>query len=132
MVDAVDTLLVFAGGGLGAVSRWLLSDAVQRHAPWAELMPWGTLAVNVLGSLLLGFIMAASLHGFLSREQRLLWATGFAGGFTTFSTFSYETAKLLEDAPLYAAANIALNLTLGLLAVYIGHALAALLVARPR
>jgi CrcB protein len=115
-----DTLIVATGGALGALARWLLSDYVQRHA--SPFFPWGTLAVNVLGSLLLGFVATAALHGFVSREQRLLLATGFAGAFTTFSTFSYETYMLLaEYSGAYALANILLNLGLGLLAVYLGH-----------
>ena len=120
MPSLTDVLIVATGGAIGAIARWLLSDYVQKHA--GPFFPWGTLTVNVLGSLLLGFVATAALHGFFSREQRLLLATGFAGAFTTFSTFSYETYMLLaEYSSLYALANIALNLVLGLLAVYAGH-----------
>lgn len=120
MSSLTDVLIVATGGAIGAIARWLLSDYVQKHT--GPFFPWGTLTVNVLGSLLLGFVATAALHGFFSREQRLLLATGFAGAFTTFSTFSYETYMLLaEYSSLYALANIALNLVLGLLAVYAGH-----------
>ncbi len=120
MPSLTDVLIVATGGAIGAIARWLLSDYVQKHT--GPFFPWGTLTVNVLGSLLLGFVATAALHGFFSREQRLLLATGFAGAFTTFSTFSYETYMLLaEYSSLYALANIALNLVLGLLAVYAGH-----------
>lgn len=120
MPSLTDVLVVATGGALGALARWLLADYVQRHT--SPFFPWGTFTVNVLGSLLLGFVATAALHGFFSREQRLLLATGFAGAFTTFSTFSYETYMLLaEYSSLYALANILLNLVFGLLAVYAGH-----------
>ncbi len=125
----VDAALVAVGGAAGALARWLLSDQVQRAL--GPFFPWGTLAVNVLGSLLLGFVATAALQGFFTRWQRLLLATGFAGGFTTFSTFSYETYRLLaEYRLLHAAANIAANVALGLLAVYLGHTLAIALSSR--
>jgi len=127
--SATDIAIVAAGGALGALARWLVSDYVQRVT--GPFFPWGTLAVNVLGSLLLGFVATGALHGFFTREQRLLLATGFAGAFTTFSTFSYETYMLLaEYSSLYALANIAANLVLGLAAVYAGHALALALARR--
>ena len=128
-VDMEDFVLVFIGGGLGAVSRWILSSIVQRHT--GILFPWGTLVVNVIGSLLLGFVMGASkLYGVFTREQRLLIATGFAGGFTTFSTFSYESLALLAEAPLYGLANIMANVLGGLLAVYSGYVLAGVIYAK--
>jgi len=124
-----DALFVAAGGAVGAVARWLLSGYVQRATD--PFFPWGTLVVNVLGSLFLGFVATAALQGFFTRSQRLLLATGFAGGFTTFSTFSYETYMLIaEYSPLYALANIAANVMLGLAAVYLGHVLALALVGK--
>ena len=126
--SALDATLVFLGGGTGAVARWLLSARLQRLA---TLFPLGTLAVNVLGSLLLGFVMGAvRLYGLFTREQRLLIATGFAGGFTTFSTFSYETLTLLVDAPLLGLANIAANIIGGLAAAYLGYVAAGALYGR--
>jgi len=126
----LEILLVFAGGGLGALARWWLSSVVQKYT--TPFFPWGTLAVNLLGSLLLGFIMGASrLYGVFTREQRLLLATGFAGGFTTFSTFSYETFMLLAESPLYGLTNIALNVLGGLAAVYLGIVAARVIYTRP-
>ncbi len=126
----LEILLVFAGGGLGALARWWLSSVIQKYT--TPFFPWGTLAVNLLGSLLLGFIMGASrLYGVFTREQRLLLATGFAGGFTTFSTFSYETFMLLTESPLYGLANIALNVLGGLAAVYLGIVAARAIYTRP-
>ena len=127
----LEVLLVFAGGGLGALARWWLSSVVQKYT--SPFFPWGTLAVNLLGSLLLGFIMEASaIYGVFTRQQRLLLATGFCGGFTTFSTFSYETFSLLAEGPsLYALANIALNVLGGLAAVYLGMVAARAIYARP-
>ena len=127
-VAASDAALVFAGGGAGAVARWLVSSWLQRYS---ELFPLGTLAVNVLGSLLLGFIMGAALaYGVFTRWQRLLLATGFAGGFTTFSTFSYESLRLLVDSPLLGLANLAANVLGGLLAAYLGYVAAGVVYGR--
>ncbi len=123
-----DALLVAAGGGAGAVARWLLSGLVQGRAP--PYLPLGTLAVNVLGSLLLGFVMgAARAAGLFTREQRLLLTTGFAGGFTTFSTFSYELFRLTLEAPLYGLLYLAANIIGGLAAVYLGYVAAGVLYA---
>jgi len=118
-VAASDAALVFAGGGAGAVARWLVSSWLQRYS---ELFPLGTLAVNVLGSLLLGFIMGAALaYGVFTRWQRLLLATGFAGGFTTFSTFSLETLHLMEQGIFIRAfLNIILSVVLCIGAAWMG------------
>ncbi len=122
----LDVLLVLIGGGLGAIARWLLSLLVQERV--SSVFPLGTVIVNVLGSLFLGFVMSASLaYGVFTREQRLFLATGFAGGFTTFSTFSYETFTLLETEPVAALLYITANMVGGLLAVWGGAVLAKLL-----
>ncbi len=119
-----DVLLVAMGGALGAVARYLVSKTVP-----GTLIPWGTLIVNVAGSFILAFVAySAQFAGLFTREQRLLIATGFCGSLTTFSTFAYETFTLYtEGAPLYALLNAALNLTLGLAAIYAGRSLALLL-----
>ncbi len=125
-VGLSDILLVLIGGGVGAIARWLLSLFVQEKI--GSVFPLGTLLVNVLGSLLLGFVMGASLfYGGFSHEERLFLATGFAGGFTTFSTFSYETLSLLETEHLLALIYVGANLLGGLIAVWGGMVIAKLL-----
>jgi len=92
-------LLVFMGGGLGAVSRYLLSGWVQQVS--GQNFPWGTMAVNIFGSFLIGVLMSLSARSlWISPQTRLLMVTGFLGGFTTFSTFSYETLSLAQDGEL--------------------------------
>ena len=113
------------GGGLGAVSRYLMVSAVQAAVPGFK--PVGTMAVNVLGCLLVGMVMAwvvrineigSPLHFFL--------VTGILGGFTSFSAFGYETVSLLEERQLAGAFwNVAGNLGLGMSAVFLGLQLVA-------
>lgn len=111
---------IAAGGALGAVLRYLLSGWVQDLT--SPRFPWGTLAVNALGSLALGVLMASALaHAGGEAWGRHFWAIGLIGAFTTYSTFSYETIMLLEVGDVWAAAgNVALNLALGLGAVLAG------------
>ncbi len=111
-------------GGLGCVARYLMSGWVYNLA--GRAIPYGTLAVNVVGSLLLGLIMEGSLRStLLSPDLRIGITVGFMGGFTTFSTFSYETVRLLEEGSLVAAgANILLNVTVCIAAAVIGIYLA--------
>jgi fluoride exporter len=90
-------LAVALGSALGALARWLISDALQAPATF----PWGTLWVNVLGSLLIGFYSARIAPGRLWHHHgpglRLFVMTGFCGGFTTFSMFGLETLALAES-----------------------------------
>jgi CrcB protein len=105
---------VAIGAALGGVSRYYVASALQQRL--GVTFPWGTLAVNVSGSLLLGvFLRYAFATPSMSVELRALLTTGFCGGYTTFSTYSYETAALLEDgqysrAGLYATASVVLAL----------------------
>jgi CrcB protein len=111
-------------GGLGCVARYMVSGWVYNLA--GKSLPYGTLAVNVVGSLLLGLIMEGSLRStLLSPELRFGITVGFLGGFTTFSTFSYETVRLLEEGSLVAAgANVLLNVSVCVAAALIGIYLA--------
>lgn len=111
-------------GGMGCVARYMVSGWVYSLA--GKTLPYGTLAVNVVGSLLLGLIMEGSLRStLLSPELRFGITVGFMGGFTTFSTFSYETVRLLEEGSMVAAgANILLNVTVCVAAALIGIYLA--------
>ena len=94
-------LLVALGAALGAPARYLTDWAVQRRHD--SLFPWGTLVVNVVASLVLGVLVGATAS---SRAVALV-GTGFCGSLSTFSTFAYETQRLVEDrARLYAVANV--------------------------
>lgn len=119
-------LLVMLGAAVGAPSRWLLDQAIQsRHD---RVFPLGTLTINVTGSLLLGVLLAAASSGRAGAELIALAGTGFCGGFTTFSTFGYETVRLVEEgSSLEASVNVLVSLALGLAASvagwYLGRAL---------
>ena len=114
-------LFVGAGGGVGAIARYLLSGVVLHHLP-AQGFPLGTLLVNVTGCLLIGVFGGLSEHHhLLSPDAKLLLITGLLGGFTTFSAFGYETVFLLRTGQtLFAALNVLLSVTLGLAAVLLG------------
>ncbi|MFH1567832.1 MAG: fluoride efflux transporter CrcB [Gemmatimonadota bacterium] len=118
-------LLVGAGGALGAMGRYLVSGLVHRLLP-STLFPAGTLSVNVLGCLAIGLLGGlADARGALSGDARLFVFIGILGGFTTFSTFAYETMALATDAEaLPALANVGLHLAACLGAVWAGGALA--------
>jgi len=111
-------------GAMGCMSRYLVSG--WTNSLTGKLWPYGTLAVNVLGSLLLAFIMEGSLRStLLPNEIRMGITTGFMGGFTTFSTFSYETVRLLEESSyLTAGMNVLLNVVLCLFFASLGIFLA--------
>lgn len=116
-----DILLVGIGGGLGAIARFGMGIAIVR---WLGTgFPWATLAINVIGCLLIGMALGGGPGpaGFLSRELRLLGVIGFLGAFTTFSTFGYETLSLLQGGkPMLAASYVLASLVLGLGAVGLG------------
>ncbi|MEH0638954.1 fluoride efflux transporter CrcB [Streptomyces bottropensis] len=116
-------VLVIVGGMIGAPLRYLTDRAVQaRHA---TAFPWGTFAVNVIGSLVLGTLTGAVAAGAADSHLRLLLGTGLCGALTTYSTFSYETLRLAQDGarPL-AVANVVASVTAGLGAVFVGLAVA--------
>ncbi|MGH9212760.1 MAG: fluoride efflux transporter CrcB [Acidimicrobiales bacterium] len=107
----------------GAVSRYLVDLAVQHRTE--SVFPLGTLVVNVTGSLGLGFIVGLGLYHGLPATPRTLIGTGFLGAYTTFSTFSYETVRLLEDGVYRdALLNTATSLALGLAGAAAGIAIA--------
>lgn len=111
--------LVGAGGFIGSVARYLLSDAVQSRL--LTSFPFGTMTVNLIGCFIIGIIYALSETSNLAPEYRILIATGFCGGFTTFSSFSFESLTLLQDNQyLYATLYAGLSLVLGLLAAFVG------------
>lgn len=112
-------LLVFFGGGFGSVLRYLIGKYLNSAE---DGIPYGTFAANILGSLLIGIILGMSAkHDTLSQSQTLLLATGFCGGFTTFSTFAYENHVFLKsgDFTSFALYTIA-SFIVGFLAVFLG------------
>ncbi len=117
-------LLVALGAAVGAPARYLTDRAVQaRHD---SVFPWGTFVVNVVGCLILGFLLAASTH--TGSGLAALLGTGFCGALTTYSTFGYETVQLARSgARGYAALNAGLSVACGLLAALAGTGLSALL-----
>jgi len=118
--------LVGSGGFVGAVFRYGLSGLVQRSLPMATF-PYGTLAVNMLGCLLIGAgVGLADSRQLFGPEARLFAFIGMLGGFTTYSTFGYETFALLRDAEfLRAILNVSIHVLLGLAMVLAGYTLAA-------
>jgi CrcB protein len=117
-------LAVASGGAFGAVSRYLASGWVQQLT--GGFFPWGTFAVNVAGSLLLGFALIWLQGTVVSAEMRELVTIGFLGSFTTFSTFSFETVAMVRDGEWWRAGGyVAGSVALGLVAVVVGAALAS-------
>ena len=109
-------LLVFIGGGLGAMSRFLLTTAL---AGKLGNFPLGTLAANFFGSLLMGLVVGILAGRYES--VRLFVAVGFLGGFTTFSSFSAETLALIQNGQIFAAAtNVIVSVAASLIACAVG------------
>lgn len=110
-------LAVAAGGAVGSVFRYLIS-----RIPFLSAFPWTTLLVNLAGSFLLGlFIATAGTRVTISDESHAFVSIGLLGGFTTFSTFSHQTLSLWQaERFAFAGVNVVLNITLGLLAAWLG------------
>lgn len=121
-MSAGAVLAVGLVGGLGAVARFALDGAVSSRVGGA--FPWGTLAVNLSGAFLLGVLAGAALDG----DAHRIAATGLLGAFTTFSAWMFESHRLGEDGrPRLAVANLLGSLVLGLVVVWLGRELGALL-----
>ncbi|MEO8504411.1 MAG: fluoride efflux transporter CrcB [Acidobacteriota bacterium] len=120
-------LWICLGGAVGTAGRYLLGDWLLRVA--GPAFPWGTLAVNLLGSFLLGVIMQIALTtNWISPTLRLTLGIGVMGGFTTYSSFNYETLRLFQGgAWLFAAVNLTATVVGCLLAGVLGLSLGRLL-----
>lgn len=121
-----DLFLVGAGGFVGAVSRYVVSGLVHQAVPFSTF-PAGTLVVNVVGCVVIGLLGGlADARSVFGQDLRLFMFFGVLGGFTTFSTFGYETLALVRDGEhTRAAANIALHFSLCLGGAWAGYSLAA-------
>lgn len=118
-----EIISIAAAGALGAVARWAVSRA--GYLLLGTAFAWGTLIVNVLGCFLIGFIMHWGMVSRLPETFRIAATVGFLGAMTTFSTFSYETIRFLEDGRwLTASANILANVCMCLIAAFAGLVLA--------
>jgi fluoride exporter len=123
-------MIVGVGGFIGSALRFVVSGWVQRLAA-ASVMPYGTLVVNVFGCLALGLLGGIAEHRqMLEPAQRLFLMVGVLGGFTTFSTFAFESVALMQDAQLAKAAlNTLAQIVLGFGAAFAGYILARVLSA---
>ena len=112
-------LLVFVGGGLGSVIRYLLGRWLNNME---SSIPYGTMLANILGSLLIGIVLGyLSRTSNISHSHSLFLATGFCGGFTTFSSFAYENHLFLKNGDYFSFIPYMLGtLILGVLAVFLG------------
>ena len=118
--------LVMLAAAVGAPLRYVVDQAVQHR--WRGAFPAGTLTINLTGSLRLGLLTGLAAHHGLPRQALAVLGTGLLGAYTTFSTFSYETVRLLEEGAVpEASLNVAGSLVLGLAAAAAGLGLALVL-----
>lgn len=112
-------VLVGIGGAIGSICRYLLGYIIGRHIN--IVFPYGTLSINLLGSLVIGIVYGLAFKNLVTEDWRIFLATGFCGGFTTFSSFAFENVTLLQEGEiglmlLYSA----VSLLAGLLLTYAG------------
>ncbi|CAG2531413.1 MULTISPECIES: fluoride efflux transporter CrcB [Maribacter] len=112
-------ILVFLGGGFGSILRYIISKNLNAYYSNFYL---GTFLVNVIGCLIIGILIGLSLkNNYISENQTLLLATGFCGGFTTFSTFALESNILLKESSLLQTSlYMGLSVVIGVLAISLG------------
>jgi fluoride exporter len=114
-------VVVAVASGVGAQARYALDLMVQRRLGGSAL-PWGTMTVNAVGSAALGALVALAQAGRLDETAEIVLAVGLCGAFTTFSTWTYETVRLLEEGALWeASVNMGLSLVLGMAAALLAY-----------
>ena len=115
-------ILVFLGGGLGSGLRYFVSITMNQYS---KVLPFGTFTVNMLGCLLIGLVLGyAQKENTLTSNQTLLLATGFCGGFTTFSAFANENLELIRNGELFNFSIYAIgSVFLGIVLILIGYLL---------
>ena len=117
-------IAVFIGGGLGSLCRFGIAKALQ---PLAYIFPWATFIANAISCIILGGLIGWFMKHSAQESIKLLWLTGFCGGFSTFSTFTYETFALFQTGNYYYAfTNIFLSLFFCLVCIWIGLSLSNL------
>ena len=121
-------IIVGIGGSLGAISRFVIENLVNEFIN-TSIFPFGTLAVNLLGCLIIGFLFGIiAVSQLIGPRARLLMITGFLGALTTFSSFGYETFILIEKKEIITALlNILTQVIIGLFAVWAGYAISRML-----
>jgi CrcB protein len=121
-------LIVSVGAAFGGALRYWGSNYVYKFL--SPSFPYGTLFVNVLGSFIIGFVMYyLSANELINQEMRIFLTTGFCGGLTTFSTFSFETINMMKEREyFYAGINIFINVFLCLLALFLTYKISKLLI----
>jgi CrcB protein len=123
----VTYLVIGAGGFIGAITRYLLAAWIGQS--WGRTFPLGTLTINVSGSFLIGLLMTLLTERFMANPLwRLMLVVGFLGSYTTFSTFEYETGKLLTDGEyLLGTLNVVLSVLAGFASLKIGQIIAMII-----
>jgi len=123
----VEYLVIGIGGFLGANTRYLVAGWAARR--FGATFPYGTFIINISGSFILGFFMAFLRdRAFIHPNYRLFFAIGFLGAYTTFSTFTYESLRLLQDGSiLLGVINILSSIIIGLVGVFIGFVLGGII-----
>lgn len=124
-----DLLAIMLGGGIGSVCRYLVSTGLNKR--FGGSFAWGTMTVNLIGCLLIGFLVGLVDRSILPKEYRLILVTGFLGGFTTFSSFALESIGMFREKAIGAGIlNVGVNVILGFALTLAGLALAGAILSR--
>jgi len=128
-----NTLFVLFGGALGSIARYLVSTFANQRLQAGGMFPYGTLAVNLIGSFLAGLVFGLTIESEHQKTWRILLITGFMGGFTTFSAYALESFQLANAGDIKGlATNIIANNVLGLALCFAGILLARVVVKMVR